>query len=394
MPRAEITLPRNLRDALRRGHPWVYRNHLDAAIDLADGTEVVVRCAGWRGIGLWDAQGPIAIRIYTTANRIDVALITQRVREAWQGRSILRAQGVTAYRWLFGEGDGLPGITVDLYGTVAVLQSYGSGPASIVHHVVAALVAVNPDLVAVLGSKNRDDDSTIPQRRAVLWGEVPDHELVVQEHAGLQFVVDPQVGQKTGLFLDHRENRQTLMHYVAGLSVLNCFAYTGAFSLYALKGGARKVVSADIGHGLAEAADRNIALNQLPAERHQFVTQDCFDLLQKMTGDGRKYDCIILDPPSFARTRQQRDAAMQAYTRLNMLALKCLTPNGLLVSASCTSQIGPEEFRAMLATAATNSEKRLQILHEAGHALDHPVPAHFPEGRYLKCIITRVGELW
>jgi 23S rRNA (cytosine1962-C5)-methyltransferase len=394
MPRAEITLPRNLRDALRRGHPWVYRNHLDAAIDLADGTEVVVRCAGWRGIGLWDAQGPIAIRIYTTANRIDATLITQRVREAWQGRSILRAQGVTAYRWLFGEGDGLPGITVDLYGNMAVLQSYGSGPASIVHHVVTALVAVNPDLVAVLGSKNRDDDTTTPQRRAVLWGEVPDHELVVQEHAGLQFVVDPQVGQKTGLFLDHRENRQTLMHYVAGLSVLNCFAYTGAFSLYALKGGARKVVSADSGHGLAEAADRNIALNQLPAERHQFVTQDCFDLLQKMTGDGRKYDCIILDPPSFARTRQQRDAAIQAYTRLNTLALKCLTPNGLLVSASCTSQIGPEEFRAMLATVATNSEKCLQILHEAGHALDHPVPTHFLEGRYLKFIIARVSEMW
>ncbi|MCX6016336.1 MAG: class I SAM-dependent rRNA methyltransferase [Chloroflexales bacterium] len=394
MPRAEITLPRNLRDTLRRGHPWVYRNHLDAAIDLADGTEVVVRCGGWRGIGLWDAQGPIAIRIYTTANRIDASLITQRVREAWQGRSILRAQGVTAYRWLFGEGDGLPGITVDLYGNVAVLQSYGSGPASIVHHVVVALVAVNPDLVAVLGSKNRDDDNNTSQRRAVLWGEVPAHELVVQEHAGLQFVVDPQVGQKTGLFLDHRENRQTLMHYVAGLSVLNCFAYTGAFSLYALKGGARKVVSADSGHGLAEAAERNIALNQLPAERHQYVTQDCFELLQKMTGDGRKYDCIILDPPSFARTRLQRDAAMQAYTRLNMLAIKCLTPNGLLVSASCTSQIAPEEFRMMLTSVATNSEKRLQILHEAGHALDHPVPAHFLEGRYLKFIIARIGDLW
>lgn len=394
MPRAEITLPRSLRDALRRGHPWVYRNHLDATIDLADGSEVVVRCGGWRGIGLWDAQGPIAIRIYTTANRIDAALITQRVREAWQGRVVLRTQGVTAYRWLFGEGDGLPGITVDLYGNVAVLQSYGSGPASIVQQVVTALVAVNPDLVAVLGSKNRDDDTTTLQRRAVLWGEVPAHELVVQEHAGLQFVVDPQVGQKTGLFLDHRENRQTLMHYVAGLSVLNCFAYTGAFSLYALKGGARKVVSADIGNGLAAAAERNIALNQLPAERHQFVTQDCFELLQKMTGDGRKYDCIILDPPSFARTRQQRDVAMQAYTRLNSMALKCLHPNGLLVSASCTSQISPEEFRTMLATVATNSEKRLQILHDAGHALDHPVPAHFPEGRYLKCIIARVDEPW
>jgi 23S rRNA (cytosine1962-C5)-methyltransferase len=184
------------------------------------------------------------------------------------------------------------------------------------------------------------------------------------------------------------------MHWVADKTVLNCFSYTGAFSLYALKGGARKVVSADIGRGLAEAADRNIALNGLPAERHQFVTTDCFDLLQKMTGDGRKYDIIILDPPSFARTRQQREAAILAYTRLNAMAMKCLTPNGLLVTASCTSQVSPEDFRAVVASAASDCGMSVQILHEAGHAIDHPVPAQFPEGRYLKYMVCRVHAGW
>ena len=394
MARPEVHLPKHLRDALRSGHPWVYRTHVDPQLAIPDGAEVVVRCAGWRGIGVWDAKGSIAVRIYSCQARIDGALLTQRVQTAYQGRALLRRQGVTAYRLLFGEGDGLPGLTVDLYGTVAVIQSYGSGPAHLVPLLVSALVATVPDLAAVLGSKGRDEEPSAEQRRALLWGEMPTDELVVTEHDGLRFVVDPQVGQKTGLFLDHRENRRTLQQWVADKSVLNCFSYTGAFSLYALRGGARRVVSADIGRGLAEAADRNIALNGLPAERHQFVTTDCFDLLQKMTGDGRKYDVIVLDPPSFARTRTQRDSAIQAYTRLNALAMRCLTPQGLLVTASCTSQVGPEDFRTMVGHAAADAGVAVQLLHEAGHAIDHPVPAHFPEGRYLKFIIGRVHMPW
>ena len=392
MARAEVIVAKQLRETLKRGHPWVYRNHIDADTpEYADGTVVAVRCAGWRGIGLWDSEGPIAVRLYTSGQRLDAELITARVASAWRMRAWLRHQGVTAYRWLFGEGDGLPGITVDLYGDVAVLQHYGLGPAALVPMVVAALRSCYPGLRAVLGSKRRDDDAG---QRTLLWGELPDLPLIVQEHAGLRFVVDPLVGQKTGLFLDHRENRHTLMQHVADMSVLNCFAYTGAFSLYALRGGAQRVVSVDIGQGLAEAADHNIALNELPADRHQFITQDCFELLQKMTNDGRKFDCIILDPPSFARTRQQRDSALQAYTRLNTMALKCLHPDGVLVTASCTSQVSPEDFRTMVAQSASDAERRVQIIHEAGHAIDHPVPAHFPEGRYLKFVMARVGTQW
>ncbi|PMP78833.1 MAG: class I SAM-dependent rRNA methyltransferase, partial [Chloroflexus aggregans] len=223
----------------------------------------------------------------------------------------------------------------------------------------------------------------------LLWGEWPPRNLVVQEN-GLFFYVDMLYGQKTGLFLDQRDNRRTLEGFVAGASVLNCFAYTGGFSLYALRGDAAEVVSCDVGRGLAEATAANIALNRLPAERHHFETEDCFTLLDSYAKVGRTFNVVILDPPSFARSRTNLHAAQRAYIRLNMLGLRCVEPGGLLISSSCTAQIGPEQFRHLLGEAAAQAHRRLQIIHEAGQPLDHPVPAGFPEGRYLKCIIARV----
>ncbi len=229
------------------------------------------------------------------------------------------------------------------------------------------------------------------RRSAVVWGASPPSDLVVEEY-GLRFQADLRAGQKTGLFLDHRENRRYIEGLSAGRSVLNCFAYTGAFSLYALRGGASSVVSADIGKGLAEAADANIALNGLDAARHTFVTGDCFELLNRFAEQGRRFDLVILDPPSFAKSKQNRFAALRAYTKLNATALRCVAPGGLLATASCTSQVGPEAFKEMLAAAGAGAGRRLQIIHEAGQPLDHPVPAHFPEGRYLKFVVGRVLE--
>jgi 23S rRNA (cytosine1962-C5)-methyltransferase len=174
--------------------------------------------------------------------------------------------------------------------------------------------------------------------------------------------------------------------------VLNCFAYTGAFSLYALRGGARTVVSADIGKGLAEATEANIKLNQLDARRHSFITGDCFELLARYAEEGQHFDLVILDPPSFAKSKQNRFAALRAYTKLNALAMRCVRPGGLLATASCTSQVSPEAFKELLAAAGASAGMRLQILHEAGQPLDHPTPAHFPEGRYLKFVVGRVIE--
>jgi 23S rRNA (cytosine1962-C5)-methyltransferase len=213
--------------------------------------------------------------------------------------------------------------------------------------------------------------------------------LVIQEH-GLYFRADLRQGQKTGLFLDQRENRHMIEAMASGLTVLNCFAYTGGFSLYALRGGAAEVISVDIGRGLAEAAADNIALNRLDAGRHSFVTEDCFSLLDGYVKAGRHFQMVILDPPSFARAKGSAYAALRAYTRLNALAMRCVEPGGLLVTSSCTSQVGPEAFRSMLGEAATAAQRRAQIICEVGQPADHPVPACFPEGRYLKFIVARV----
>jgi 23S rRNA (cytosine1962-C5)-methyltransferase len=370
----------------------VYRTHVPAEVRLASGTWVRLRCGGWSAYALWDTEGPIALRIFSERGLPDAAWLRARVREAWELREPLRAS-CTAYRWLFGEGDGLPGLTVDRYGEYAVALAYSRGVASLLLDLAGALRACDPSLRGIVSRAPSDDElQPAGRRERILWGEVPPRDLVVEEH-GLRFTADLQGGQKTGLFLDQRENRRYVEQVSAGRRVLNCFAYTGGFSLYALRGGASEVVSADIGKGLADAAAANLRLNGLPAERHRFVTGDCFELLEQYAAQGRTFDLVILDPPSFAKSKQNRYAALRAYTRLNTLALRCVIPGGLLASASCTSQVGPEEFKEMLAAAGGAAARRLQIVHEAGQPIDHPVPAHFPEGRYLKFVMARVSPI-
>ena len=397
----EIQLPGELKERLAQGHPWVYRNHIPPSVRLAPGAWVRLRCGGWSGYGLWDAEGPIAVRVFAERTPPDAGLLRARVRSAWDLREPLRVGGTTAYRWLFGEGDGLPGITADRYGDYAALQTYAASLEGLLPAVVEGLAQCDRELRGVVARERgteetpdaelSDASASRAQRAGVrtLWGEPPPRDLVVVEH-GLRFYADLRGGQKTGLFLDQRENRRTVEQLSAGRSVLNCFAYTGGFSLYALRGGARDVVSVDIGKGLAAAAEANIRLNRLDAGRHAFVTEDCFALLERYAAQAKLFDMVILDPPSFAKSRQSRYAALRAYARLNALGMRCVVPGGLLVTASCTSQVGPEAFKETLAAAGAQSGRRLQIVHEAGQPLDHPVPAGFPEGRYLKFVVGRV----
>ncbi|KAM3094440.1 class I SAM-dependent rRNA methyltransferase [Phormidesmis sp. 146-12] len=384
----EIQLPTSLKDHLVQGHPWVYRNHVPPSLRLPSGSWAKVRCGGWSGFGLWDESGSIALRIFSEQQLPDAKWLRQQVQAAWELRSPLRARGCTAYRWLFGEGDGLPGMTVDLYGDFAVIQTYMEGAAVLLDWLVDALKAIHP-LKGILLRSRPNELREGDEKTQLLWGKPTPSSLVVQEH-GLLFEVDLQTGQKTGLFLDHRENRR----FVEGLSddrtVLNCFAYTGAFSLYALRGNARHVTSVDIGKGLSAAAEKNVLLNDLDAKKHTFVTADCFKLLDDYSQEKRLFDLIILDPPSFAKSKQNRYAALRGYTKLNAMALRCVSPGGLLVTASCTSQVSPEAFKEVIAAAGANSGKRIQIIHEVGHAIDHPVPAQFAEGRYLKFVVGRV----
>ncbi|BFM38855.1 class I SAM-dependent rRNA methyltransferase [Synechocystis sp. LKSZ1] len=391
----ELIVPPPLKDRLAQGHPWLYRDKLPKDSHFATGEWLKLRCSNWSGFGLWENKGPIAVRIFSRRQLPDPVWFKAQVRQAWELRGPLRQQNCTAYRWLFGEGDGLPGLTVDLYGQYAVVQTYMEGAQRLLDWLVPALREIAP-LQGILWRtkhlENPDDRQALDQKTQRLWGQEPPHEITVKEH-GLAFQVNLHTGQKTGLFLDHRENRRFIGPLCQQKTVLNCFAYTGAFSLYALRGGARRVTSVDIGKNLAAVAEANIHLNQLDPSRHDFVTADCFDLLQRYHQTQQTFEVVILDPPSFAKSKQNRFAALRAYTKLNALALQCVAPNGLLVSASCTSQVGPEAFKEMLASAAAQSQRRLQILHEAGQPLDHPVPAGFPEGRYLKFIVCKVSDL-
>jgi 23S rRNA (cytosine1962-C5)-methyltransferase len=397
----ELTVDPAIKGRLAAGHPWIYRNNIREAPRIASGAWVRVRCAGLTAYGLWDAQSAIAVRVLSRSSPPDAAWAQERVWEAWEGRVGLRdaEPATTAYRWIYGEGDNLPGLVADRYGDYAVIQTYAESLRAVVPLVAPAMRACDPALRGVMlrerpadeapGGERDEAEVGEPQRLRTLWGEAPPENLVVQEH-GLFFQADLYHGQKTGLFLDHRENRRMLEDLSAGRTVLNCFAYTGGFSLYALRGGAAHVVSTDIGKGLDAATEANIALNGLDAGRHRFVTEDCFALLDEYARGGRRFDLLILDPPSFARQKSNLHAALRAYSRINTLAMRCVEPGGLLASASCTSQVSPEQFRTMLAGAAAQARVRLQIVHEAGQPADHPVPAGFPEGRYLKFVVARV----
>jgi 23S rRNA (cytosine1962-C5)-methyltransferase len=402
-----IQLPSSLKERLIQGHPWIYRNHVPSSVHLPSGSWVRVQCGNWTGYGLWDSTGSIAIRIFSEKQLPNSQWFKQQIQAAWALRSPLRDKGCTAYRWLFGEGDGLPGITVDLYDQFAIVQTYMAGANDLLDWLVNALKPTtslqgiywrtqhySPEMSDRPSERqpdrqNNQTNSKPDSKITLLWGQPAPDDLVVTEH-GLQFQVNLYAGQKTGLFLDHRENRRFIESLSADRRVLNCFAYTGAFSLYALRGQAQSVVSVDIGKGLAEAATTNITLNSLDPQRHTFITQDCFELLNRYVEQGREFDLIILDPPSFAKTKQSRHAAQRAYVKLNALALRCVAPNGLLATASCTSQVSVEAFKEAIASAGALAKRRFQIIHEAGQPIDHPVPAHFIEGRYLKFVVGRV----
>jgi 23S rRNA (cytosine1962-C5)-methyltransferase len=379
-----LDLPASLKSSLDRGHPWVYRNQVPGNPGLPTGTWVRLRCGGFSAYGLWDASSPIAIRIFSRREVPDAGWVAGRVAESWAGRSRVRATATTAYRWIYGEGDGLPGLVVDLYAGYAVVRSYADSVEVVVPWLVEALHA-HTRLHGILWRR-------VSGSSEILWGRPPPADLVVEEH-GILFGADLEAGQKTGLYFDQRDNRRYLAPGCQGMTLLDAFCYTGAFSLYAARAGATAITACDAAAGAVEAARRNFALNGLETAPHTFLTQDCFQLLDRYASEGRRFDVVVLDPPSLARDRGSRRAAQRAYVRLNQRAIQCVEPGGLLASASCTSQVSPQSFLEALAEAARRARRRFLILHQAGQPVDHPVAAHFPEGRYLKFVVGRVLPL-
>lgn len=375
-----LNLGAGLERALASGHPWIYRNHLPPH-QLETGEWVRLEAGRASAVGLYDAEGAIGVRLFAWDGAVpDRAWLHERVRRALALRELIPG-GTDAYRLLYGEGDGVPGVVADRYGRFVVMKSYAPSVARLLPDVAWALAKE----LRLKGVTWRHEGGLEP-----LWGELPPPELTVAEH-GLKFLANLHEGQKTGLFLDQRENRQTVRGLSRGRRVLNLFSYNGGFSVYALAGGAAQVTGVDVAPAANRDAERNVALNGLPAERHQALSADAFALLDEYAAAGRRFGLVVLDPPALAKAEKRYHAALRAYERLNAAALRLLEPGGLLASSSCTARLAPEAFKKVLADAASAAGVRAQVVHEAGQPLDHPVPLAFPEGRYLKFVVLRVA---
>lgn len=388
-----IELPKELSLSLGAGHPWVYRERLGAAGRGRRAGWVRVRAGGFRGFALYDPVSPIALRLFGRDQPPDRRWFRARVEEALRLRSAYRALDTTAYRLLNGEGDGLPGIVADVYDRYVVLATYA---AAVAEHVlppvaeaIAALLAPEGIVERSRGEAEATEANPRGRRLRVVAGREPPRRLVVRE-SGMQLLANLYEGQKTGLFLDHRENRAFVRALSDGRRVLNLFSYTGAFSVAAALGGARRLTSVDVAADANVAARENFELNALDPALHEFVSADVFDYAEEARRQKQGFELVVCDPPSFASSKEKLWGALRAYVRVNALAMALTTPGGLYAAASCTAQVSPQAFREVLAEAAARSNLRFQIVHEAGQAMDHPCAAGHPEGRYLKFVVGRV----
>lgn len=369
------------------GHPWIYRDNLPKH-DLADGAIVKVVANRAQAHGIYSKDGAIGIRLFGPLAPT-AGVLAARVAQAAALRSALIGQDTDAYRVINGEGDFLPGIVLDRYGRYGILKTYAAG-LQVVAEQVAREAGKALKLRGVAQRHGHDGADPASQRFEAVWGELPPPQLTVMEN-GLRFEVDLEHGQKSGAFLDQRENRALVRSVARGATLLNLFAYTGGFSVYALAGGARSAVSVDIAKPALTTIERALKLNDLDPAAHTPLVADVFDALPRWVQESERYDLVIVDPPSLANSAEQRRRAQRAYMRLNRDAMRLVVPGGLLATASCTAQVSPEAFKQVLAEAARAAGVRAQVVAERGHAVDHPVPLSFPEGRYLKFVLLRIA---
>jgi 23S rRNA (cytosine1962-C5)-methyltransferase len=387
---------------IRQGHPWLYEQAIRRqSRDGQAGDLAVIYDARNRflAIGLFDPLSPIRVRILQRHRQavIDRAWFLQRLETAINAREPLSAAGHTGYRLVHGENDGLPGLVLDRYDETLVLKLYT--PAWVPHldPVLDALSDAWPSARVVLRlSRAIQDAGALPGRLEdgmILRGRPLKGPVLFKEH-GLIFEADPVHGQKTGFFLDQRDNRALVATLTRGAAVLDGFAYTGAFSVYAARGGAREVLSVDASRPALEVVRRNMAHNRadpaVRAARHDTLEGDAFEVLERLRRAARSFDVVILDPPAFATRQAEVPAALRAYARLTRMGLAVLTGGGTLVISSCSGQVSEEAFAKTVYHAAGRSGRTLRELARTSHPLDHPV--RFPEGAYLKCLAVQAAR--
>ena len=388
-----IRLRKGKEESLLRFHPWVFSGAIDSLPDgLEEGETVKVTSHDGTTLGTGHFQiGSIAVRMLSSSDEtIDEAFYTLRLRQAWLMRKAIGVirLGTDAYRLVHGEGDFLPGLVVDVYGPTAVVQAHSPGMHFARDIIARALVGLPGAGISNVYYKS---ETTLPYKARL----DPQNDYIIGSYAGdiacengLKFHVDWLKGQKTGFFVDQRDNRALLENYSRGRRVLNMFCYTGGFSVYAMRGGAASVDSVDSSAKAVTLTDANIELNFPGDGRHHSHAEDAFRFLADMAPDA--FDLIVLDPPAFAKHRSAIRNALRGYQRLNAKAFSKIAPGGVLFTFSCSQAITREQFRLAVFSAAAQSGRRVRILHQLTQPADHPVNIYHPEGEYLKGLVLYV----
>jgi 23S rRNA (cytosine1962-C5)-methyltransferase len=394
---ATIVLKNGKDHSLRRRHPWVFSGAIARAKgELAEGEAVRVEAIDGEllGVGHYSGGGSIAVRMLDfgpEASLPTAEFWEKRLRDAYQLRQRLGLTGTAdtnVYRLVHAEGDGLPGLIIDVYGDTAVVQAHSLGMYHARPDIAAALRAVFGDKLRAIYDKSAE---TIPgnavgeTKNGYLFGESNGTEHLVSEN-GHQFAIDWETGQKTGFFIDQRDNRALLARYSPGRRVLNTFCYTGGFSIYALHAGAELVHSVDSSKKAIALTERNAELSG-DADRHAAYADDVLHFLKNHSA---QYDLLVLDPPAFAKHMGARHAALMGYKRLNAAGIQHLAPGGLLFTFSCSQVVSPELFEGAVLAAAIEAGRPARILHRLTQPADHPVSLFHPEGAYLKGLVLAV----
>lgn len=387
-----IVLKRGKEESLKRFHPWIFSgaiHHMDKSIEEGETVEVLTSEGAYIATGHYQI-GSIMVRVLSFRHEtIDQKFYERKLDVALDVRRSIGVvhDGNNTFRLVHGEGDNLPGLVIDIYGATAVMQAHSVGVHVDRQTIAQALKAVLGDSLQSIFYKS---ETTLPfkaelgqENGFLLGGDTND---VAMEN-GLKFHVDWLKGQKTGFFVDQRDNRSLLEHYSKGRKVLNMFCYTGGFSFYAMRGGAELVHSVDSSQKAIDLTNANVALNFPDDARHTAFAEDAFKFLDQMQ---TPYDLIVLDPPAFAKHKDALHNALKGYTRLNKKAFEKIQPGGILFTFSCSQAVNKDQFRTAVFTAAASAGRNVRILHQLHQPADHPINIYHPEGEYLKGLVLYV----
>ncbi|PJC87972.1 23S rRNA (cytosine(1962)-C(5))-methyltransferase RlmI [Vibrio sp. HA2012] len=394
---ASIYLAKGRDKSLRRKHPWIFSRGIERVEGTPQSGETVDVFAlngEWLAKAAYSPDSQIRARVWSfTKEEINKDFFVKRIQQAQLLRQeITERDSVTGYRLVAAESDGLPGITIDKYQDFLVCQLLSAGAEYHKTVLVKALLECFPDT----NIYERSDVSVrkkegLKETVGVLHGEEPPAFVVIEEN-GVKISVDIKGGHKTGFYLDQRDSRQKSIKYVKDKEVLNCFSYTGGFGLYALKGGAKRVINADVSQPALDCAKHNAEINgfDISKKRAVFLNADVFKLLREYRDQGTKFDVIIMDPPKFAESKAQLNGACRGYKDINMLAMQILKPGGTLLTYSCSGLMEQNLFQKILSDAALDANRSVKFIERFEQAADHPVDSAYPEGFYLKGFACKV----